>query len=161
MLDEWYLDAFKQDRLDLVLGRMQTNANTRGGVFISSLSRMTSPNVSVNWTDGAAFRYRFESGWRSEVILQYNDEDGSSTLARAPLDFADDGSRWSCFLSFENRERWGPFTQRALDVTYLPDALLTGSELDNPADGYLGLASGDELDESSTRTQCGHQLRQG
>jgi hypothetical protein len=140
-LDELYVDFFRQDRIDLIVGRMQTNANTRGGVFISSLTRMTSPNVSVNWTDGAALKIRTERGWDSRFILQYNDEDGSSTLARPPLDFSDDDSRVSFFYSLENRERWGPFTQRALDVSYLPSALLVDGDQDGRVAGYWNLAT--------------------
>ena len=59
VLDELYLDVFQKDRFDLLVGRMQTNANTRGGVFISSLSRMTSPNVC-----GELDRWR---GWALSV----------------------------------------------------------------------------------------------
>ena len=136
VLDELYVHLFQQERLDLIAGRLQTNANTRGGVFISSLSRMTSPNVSVNWTDGLAGRYRFENGWAATAVIQYNDEDGSSTLARPPLDFSDDGSRVSYFAKLESRERLGPFTQRAIDVTYLPDALLTDSDQLGPVRDY-------------------------
>jgi len=139
VLDELYVDIFKASRFDLVVGRMQTNANTRGGVFISSLSRMTSPNVSVNWTDGAAFKYAAENGWQSRFIVQYNDEDGSSTLARPPLDFTDDDSRVSYFFSMDNRQRWGPFTQRAFDVSYLPSALLTESDPSGPTADYWNL----------------------
>ncbi|MEM8767770.1 MAG: hypothetical protein AAGE43_10025 [Pseudomonadota bacterium] len=138
-LDELYVDVFQAERIDLLLGRMQTNANTRGGVFISSLSRMTSPNVSVNWTDGAALKLRTASGWDSRIIVQYNDEDGSSTLARPPLDFSDDGSRVSYFYSLDNRERWGPFTQRAFDVTYLPKALLVDGASSGALDDYWAL----------------------
>ena len=139
VLDELYVDVFKASRFDLVVGRMQTNANTRGGVFISSLTRMTSPNVSVNWTDGAALKFVTESGWQSRFIVQYNDEDGSSTLARSPLDFTNDDSRVSYFYSLDNRQRWGPFTQRALDVSYLPSALLIEGDVGGVVDDYWNL----------------------
>jgi hypothetical protein len=123
VLDEFYLDFFQKGSFDLALGRMQTRSVTRGGVFISSLTRLTSPNVAVNWTDGAALRYIADSGWISQLILQYNDDGGSSTLARAPLDFEDDDSRYSLFYSLESREPWGLFTQRAFDITYMPASL--------------------------------------
>ncbi len=54
------------------------------------MRRLTSPNVAVNWTDGVAVRYLAGNGWTSKGIVQYNDSEGSSTLARAPLDFDDD-----------------------------------------------------------------------
>ena len=139
VLDELYLDFFQRGRFDLVLGRMQTRSVTRGGVFISSLTRLTSPNVAVNWTDGAALRYLTESGWNSHLILQYNDSDGSSTLARAPLDFDDDDSRFSGFYSLESREPWGLFTQRAFDITYMPSALLKEGNRDGPVEDYWNL----------------------
>jgi hypothetical protein len=139
VIDELYLDFFQQGRFDIALGRMQTRSVTRGGVFISSLTRLTSPNVAVNWTDGAALRYLTDSGWNSHLILQYNDSDGSSTLARSPLDFDDDDSRWSWFYALENREPWGIFTQRAFDITYMPSALLTDGVPDGRVDDYWNL----------------------
>ena len=140
VLDELYVDIFKRSRFDLIIGRMQTNANTRGGVFISSLTRMTSPNVSVNWTDGIALKFMTEGGWNSKFIVQYNDPEGSSTLARGPINFIDDDSRISYFYSVDNRQRWGPFTQRAFDVSYLPSALLTDGVFSGPAEDYWNLA---------------------
>lgn len=138
VVDELYLDLFKQGRIDVVIGRMQTRAVTRGGVFISSLTRLTSPNVAVNWTDGLALKYVTESGWNSKAIVQYNDPDGSSTLARSPLDFTDDDSRISYFYSLDNRERWGVITQRSFDVSYMPSALLI-SDQDGPVVDYWNL----------------------
>jgi hypothetical protein len=118
---------------------MQTRSVTRGGVFISSLDRLTSPNVAVNWTDGAALRYLTDSGWDSYLILQYNDSDGSSTLARSPLDFDDDDSRWSWFYSLESREPWGIITQRTFDITYMPSALLTDGVPGGQVEDYWSL----------------------
>jgi hypothetical protein len=139
VVDELYLDFFQRGRFDLALGRLQTRSVTRGGVFISSLTRMTSPNVAINWTDGAALRYLTESGWNSHLVLQYNDSDGSSTLARSPLDFEDDDSRYSWFYSLESRKPWGFFTQRAFDITYMPSALLTEGSNDGPREDYWNL----------------------
>jgi len=139
VIDEFYLDLFQRGRFDIGLGRMQTRSVTRGGVFISSLTRLTSPNVAVNWTDGAALRYLAESGWNSHLILQYNDSDGSSTLARSPLDFDDDESRVSGFYSLESRQPWGIFTQRAFDIAYMPSALLQEGERDGPVEDYWNL----------------------
>jgi hypothetical protein len=141
VLDEFYLDIFERGRFDVAFGRMQTRAVTRGGVFISSLTRLTSPNVAINWTDGVALRYQAASGWDSKLIAQYNDSDGSSTLARPPLDFDDDDSRISFFYSLENREPWGPFTQRALDVSFMPEALLTEGVADGDRDDYWNIAT--------------------
>jgi hypothetical protein len=139
VVDELYLDLFKQDQIDVVIGRMQTRAVTRGGVFISSLTRLTSPNVAVNWTDGMAVKYVTESGWNSKVIVQYNDPDGSSTLARSPLDFSDDDSRVSYFYSLENRQLWGLITQRSFDLSYMPSALVISDGQDGPVVDYWNL----------------------
>lgn len=141
VVDELYLDIFDRDRFDLIIGRMQTRAVTRGGVFISSLTRLTSTNVSINWTDGVALRYQTASNWDSKLIVQYNDSDGSSTLARPPLDFNADDSRISYFYSLENLEPWGPFTQRAVDVSYMPDALLTNGASADTRDDYWNIAT--------------------
>ena len=45
-------------------------------------------------------------------------------------------ARVSYFAKLENRQRWGPITQRAIDVTYLPDALLRESNPAGPIDDY-------------------------
>ncbi len=141
VFDELYIDVFERGRFDLIAGRMQSRAVTRGGVFISSLTRLTSTNVSINWTDGIALRYQARSGWNSKLIAQYNDSDGSSTLARSPLDFSSDESRISYFYSLENLDRWGPFTQRAIDVSFMPDALLTDGDADSTRDDYWNIAT--------------------
>ena len=93
MPDELYLDFFQRGRFDVALGPMKTRAVTRGGVVISSLDRLNSPNVAVNWTDRAALRYITDSGWNSKVILQYNDNGGSSALAGKSCGTLDDGIR--------------------------------------------------------------------
>lgn len=139
VLDEFYLDFFQHGRFDVAIGRMQTRLATRGGVFVSSLTRLTSPNVAINWTDGLAVRYISDSGWNSHAILQYNDSDGSSTLARSPLDFEDDDSRVSGFYSLESREHWGHFIQRAFDITYMPGALLKEGDPNGPTEDYMTL----------------------
>lgn len=134
VFDEAYL-GFKGQSLDAAAGRLQTRSLARGGVFATALTRLTSPNMAVNWTDGAMLRYRSATGWTSKLIAQYNDDSGSSTLARPPLDFDDDDSRWSAFYSLETTERWGPFTQRGLDVTWMPGALLeSGTPAESPED---------------------------
>ncbi len=139
VVDELYLDFFQRGRFDLAMGRMQTRSVTRGGVFISSLTRLTSPNVAVNWTDGVALRYQTDSGWNSHLLLQYNDSDGSSTLARSPLDFSKNSSRYSGFYSLESRAPWGFFTQRAFDISYLPNALPTEVSSNGPSEDYWNL----------------------
>jgi hypothetical protein len=35
--------------------------------------------------------------------------------------------------------RLGPFTQRGIDITYLPSSLLTEGDLSGPADDYIGV----------------------
>jgi len=138
VVDEFYF-GYEQGPLALVLGRQQTRSLTRGGVFATDLSRLTSPNMTVNWTDGLSLLYRSSGGWLSELITQYNDEDGSSTLARSPLDFHDDDSRLSYFYSLENREPWGVFTQRGFDITWMPSALLVDGSRAGQLEDYWAL----------------------
>ncbi len=130
VVDEFHLD-YLGNTLAVALGRLQTRSLTRGGVFTTAMTRLTSANVSVNWTDGAMLRYQAENGWTSKIIAQYNDEDGSSTLARRPLDFEDDDSRWSGFYSLESLQRWGPITQRAVDISWMPSALLEDGDTED------------------------------
>jgi hypothetical protein len=139
VFDELYIDFFKRGRFDAAIGRGQTRSVTRGGVFISSLTRLTSPNVAVNWSDGVSVRYQHDNGWNSRLIAQYNDSGGSSTLARPPLDFDDDDSRVSWFYSLESREAWGAITQRGFDLTYLPSALLKDGSRDGRVEDYWTL----------------------
>lgn len=141
VVDELYLDFFKRGRFDVAVGRMQTRSVTHGGVFGSTLTRLTSPNVAVSWTDGVAVRYLAGNGWTSKGIVQYNDSAGSSTLARPPLDFDHDDSRVSLFYSLENREPWGLLTQRGFDVTYMPSALLKDGRRDGSIEDYWTLVA--------------------
>ncbi len=135
VVDEFYL-GYESGLLGLALGRQQTRSLTRGGVFATALTRLTSPNMSVNWTDGLSLRYWSERGWVSKFIAQYNDEDGSSTLTRPPLDFEDGDSRMSWFYSLESAVPWGPITQRGFDVTYMPSALLADGSRDGDIEDY-------------------------
>ena len=147
VVDEAYL-AYDEGRFSAALGRLQTRSLARGGVFSTAMTRLTSPNVSVNWTDGAMLRYRARSGWVSKLIAQYNDEDGSSTLARAPLDFEDDDSRLSWFYSLESLERRGPVAQLGVDLTWMPSALRGDGVEDEGLEDYwniVGRVAGDRL----------------
>jgi hypothetical protein len=137
-LDELFLHWFPGGRFDVAIGRMQTKFVTRGGVFSKSLDRNDSNSANVNWTDGFHGTVRARRGWVSHLILQANRANGTSSVRREPLDFGDDGSHVSYFLAFENVEAWGPFVQRALDISYLPDSLMkdgsrTGRIEDYPA----------------------------
>jgi len=139
VVDEFYLDFFQKGRFDLAVGRMQTRSATRGGLFISSLSRMNSPNVAVNWTDGAALRFITDGGWNSKLVAQYNHREGSSSLARDPLEFDDNNSRFSWLYSLESLQRWHMFTQRAFDVTFLPSSLRTEGPQQGRVEDYWNL----------------------
>ena len=122
-LDELYLHWFKLERFNLVAGRMQTKFVARGGVFAKSLDRNNSNNLNVNWTDGIQGTFTLRNGWTGNLIFEYNDSEGSGSIRREPLDFSDDGSRVTTFVAIENNRRAGPFLQRGLDISYLPDSL--------------------------------------
>lgn len=159
--DEVYL-AYAGQQIDFAAGRLQTRSLARGGVFATAMTRLTSPNVAVNWTDGALLRFRADNGWTSKLIAQYNDDSGSSTLARAPLNFEDDDSRWSGFYSLENTHRWGPVTQRGLDVTWMPSALLVDGDIAGRREDYWAvvgrLAAEFELPATAPRLLVAGQL---
>ncbi|MEK6550956.1 MAG: hypothetical protein AABZ50_04875 [Pseudomonadota bacterium] len=117
----------------ITVGRMQTKFEL-DGVAKKSLDRNDSPNVDIDFTNGVHAAYAFDSGWKAHLIVQHNPNLVKSQLSlapnvlRGPLDFADSQTRLSTFVALENKTKSGPFVQRALDVTYMPDALLvTGS----------------------------------
>jgi hypothetical protein len=123
-LDELFLHWHRRKRFDIAIGRLQTRFVLRGGVYAKSLDRNDSNNVNVTWTDGLHSTYRAKNGWASHLVLQYNDEDGTGSIRRGPLDFDADKAEVTYFLGFENRKGWRNIVQRAFDVSYLPDSLL-------------------------------------
>ena len=138
-IDEAYLHWFRLDRFDLALGRLQTKFVARGGVFAKSLDRNDSNNINVNWTDGLHATFRGKNGWVPNLILQHNSPEGASNVRREPLDFDDPGARVSYFFAMESLERKRFFLQRALDVSYLPKALLKDGELSGRREDYYGI----------------------
>jgi len=122
-IDSLFLQWFKSNRFDLAVGRMETKFVARGGVFAKSLDRNDSNNLRVNWTDGLHADYKAKNGWKTSLIVQYNDNDGASNVRREPLDFSSNESRLSYFLAFENLEPKRRMIQRAFDVSYLPASL--------------------------------------
>ena len=123
-VDELFIHRFRTERFDLALGRLQTKFVTRGGVFAKSLDRNNSSNTSINWTDGLHGTFKARRGWVSHLIVERNDEDPGS-VRRAPLDFSDGHSELTHFIALENIEPWRRIVQRGLDISYLPDSLLT------------------------------------
>ena len=121
------------DAASITVGRMQTKFELNG-VAKKSLDRNDSPNVDIDYTDGVYATYKFESGWKAHLIEQYYPDLNKNQLGlapnvvRGPLDFMDSGARVGTFFAFENNTKSGPFVQRVVDLSYLPDALLeTGS----------------------------------
>ena len=127
-VDEAFIHWFRTERFDLALGRLQTKFVTRAGVFAKSLDRNNSNNISINWTDGVHGTFKARRGWVSHLIVERNDEDPGS-VRRAPLDFSDGHSELTHFIAFENTQPWGRIVQRGLDISYLPDSLLTDGNL--------------------------------
>ncbi|MCR4300781.1 MAG: hypothetical protein NUV51_04150 [Sulfuricaulis sp.] len=117
----------------ITVGRLQTKFEL-DGVAKKSLDRNDSPNVDIDFTEGVQATYAFDSDWKAHLILQHNPSLAKSQLSlapnvlRGPLDFTDSQTRVSTFMALENKIKSGPFVQRALDITYHPQALLvTGS----------------------------------
>jgi hypothetical protein len=68
-------------------------------------------------------QYRLGPAWRAHLVLQHNHRRGSSTTARPPLDFSDDGSRVSMFAGLEASAPSGPLVQRMIGLSWWPSAL--------------------------------------
>ncbi len=139
--DEFYLHAFRLKRLDVAIGRLQTKFTTRAGVYAKSLDRNNSNAVNINWTDGVHGAYHLPDESIIHFIAEYNDKNGASSVRRNPLDFSRSSARWGYFVAWESLKRLGPFTQRGLDITYLPSSLLTEGDLSGPRDDYLGIVA--------------------
>ena len=116
---------------DITVGRMQTKFELVG-VAKKSLDRNDSPNMDIDFTDGVHTVYSNGSGWKTHAILQHNPDEskagnpipGTTNVARRPLDYSVSDTRLTYFLGVENKNKSGPFVQRGLDVTVIPDGLL-------------------------------------
>jgi len=137
--DELYLHWFRTERGSIAVGRLQTRAVLRSGVYAKSLDRNNSNNVNINWTDGILGIYRAQNGWRSSFVLERNDSDGASSIRHGPLDFDDSEARNTYFAGFENIDSWGLIVQRAFDVSYLPNSLLVDGNANGRREDYWGL----------------------
>ena len=140
-IDELFLQWFRSDRFDVAIGRMQAKFVARGGVFSKSLDQNDSNNLRVNWTDGLHGTFKAKNGWESHMVLQYNSEDGPSTVRRAPLDFTDSGSRVSYLFGVESLQEKRLLVQRAFDISYLPSSLLLDGQVDGPLDDYWAVVA--------------------
>jgi len=139
--DQFYLHAFRLKRFDVAIGRLQTKFTTRAGVYAKSLDRNNSNAVNINWTDGIHGAYHLPNESIIHFIAEYNDKNGASNVRRGPLDFSRSSARTGYFVAWESLKRLGPFTQRGIDVTYLPSALLTDGDLSGPVDDYVGIVA--------------------
>ncbi len=137
--DQFYLHAFRLKRFDVAIGRLQTKFTTRAGVYAKSLDRNNSNAVNINWTDGIHATYHLPDESIIHVIAEYNDKNGASSVRRNPLDFSRSSARWGYFVAWESLKRYGPLTQRGIDITYLPSALLKDGDLSGPRDDYIGI----------------------
>jgi hypothetical protein len=140
-IDEFFLQRFRSDRFNVAIGRMQAKFVARGGVFSKSLDQNDSNNLRVNWTDGLHSTFKARNGWESHMVLQYNSEDGPSTVRRKPLDFSDSGSRVSYLFGFENLQERRRLVQRALDVNYYPSSLLINGQADGRLEDYWAIVA--------------------
>ena len=139
--DQFFLHAFRLKRFDVAIGRLQTKFVTRAGVFAKSLDRNNSNAFNINWTDGIHGTYHLQNESIVHFIAEYNDENGASNVRRGPLDFTRSSARYGYFVAWESLKRLGPFTQRGIDVTYLPSSLLKQGDLSGPVDDYVGIVA--------------------
>ena len=139
--DELYLHLFRREHFDVALGRLQTKFVARAGVFAKSLDRNNGHGFNINWTDGIHGTYHLEDESILHFIAEYNDSDGPSSVRRGPLDFTDSDARVSYFVAWETQNRLGPFTQRGLDISYLPSALLKDGLQTGPIEDYVGIVA--------------------
>ncbi|HSH29595.1 MAG TPA: hypothetical protein VK971_06775 [Thiohalobacter sp.] len=137
-IDEFYVAYRPDERWQVKLGRLQTKFEL-AGVAKKSLDRNDSPNVDITWTDGLHVTRRGGSGWNTHVILQRNLSAGPTNVLRSPLDFSRDDSRIMAFVSLENTEALGPVVQRAIDLSYLPEALQRDGTATGRIEDYWGL----------------------
>jgi hypothetical protein len=137
-IDEAFLHRFRP-RYDIAIGRMQTKFVARGGVIAKSMDRNDSHNMNINWTDGLHATWKSRFGWTTNLILQHNDSDGSSSIRRGPLDFHDPDSRVTYFVAMENLRPWGAIVQRGIDVSYLPASLLKDGDRQGRIEDYWGV----------------------
>lgn len=137
-LDEFYLAYNPAPDWTVKLGRMQTKFEL-AGVAKKSLDRNDSPNVDIAWTDGMHVTHKGAGGWNSHLILQRNLSAGPTNVLRSPLAFTEDDSRVMLFMGLENNEAAGPVVQRALDLTYMPDALRRDGTATGRIEDYWGL----------------------
>ena len=138
-LDEAYLGyQVPDDGMRLRVGRFQS-AFALPGLPSKGLDRDDSPNIEINWTDGVHLDIPVGGGWRGHVIGQYRHRKGSGSVAHAPLDFSDGGSRGTLFLGLENRQPLGPITQRMVSLTWMPDSLADRGLADPSRTDYMTL----------------------
>lgn len=137
-IDELYVAYRPDDRWEITLGRMHTKFEL-AGVAKKSLDRNDSTNVDITWTDGLRVTRKGEHGWNSHFILQRNLANGPTNVLRSPLSFREDDSRVMAFFSLESSQPVGPVVQRAIDISYLPDALRRDGTAAGRIEDYWGL----------------------
>lgn len=135
--DQLYIHGFRDEKLDIAIGRLQTKFVSRAGVFAKSLDRNDSNNTNVNWTDGVHAVWHANSDWTGHLVLQSNKADGTSNVRRGPIDFNDEDSRITYFLAWENTQRFGPINQQGFDITYMPQSLLKDGDRDGRIEDYI------------------------
>jgi hypothetical protein len=140
-IDEFFLQSFRSERFNVAIGRMQAKFVARGGVFSKSLDQNDSNNLRINWTDGLHGTFKAKNGWESHMVLQYNSEDGPSTVRRNPLDFSDSGSRVSYLFGFESLQEKRRLVQRALDVNYFPSSLQINGQAGDRLEDYWAIVA--------------------
>jgi len=160
-LDELFVRWRSGDRTtQLQLGRFQSTLKLPL-ITNKSLDRNQASNIDIGWTDGIQFSRVFARGWEGLLVAQYNGHDGNGTPTRGPIDFRASNSRVSTFAALANEQSWGPIVQRALAITWYPDALASNGVDDAVREDYVTatfkLAAGWDLN-ARTRLVLGGEL---
>jgi hypothetical protein len=137
--DELYLRYQPNKQWSVSAGRLQTKAQLEG-VARKSLTRNDSSNTGISWADGLQVQYRSASDWVSQLILQTNRDEGSTTTRHGPLAFTEERSHISYYASLEKKQKQGLWLQRGIDISYLPKTLRQDGTVDGRVKDYVATA---------------------
>jgi hypothetical protein len=144
--DEAYLQYAFSDRFTTRIGRFQASYAI-GGVISNAIIRNDSPNVDVEWTDGALFAFIPAAGWSTDLVVQWHHKNAPSNTYRNPLDINNTDTPFTFFTHIRKSFKDNVIRYAALDVIYSPDALIKTT--DGNRGDYLAAA---------VKTQLGWEL---
>ncbi|MFU8859262.1 MAG: hypothetical protein ACNA8K_02455 [Cyclonatronaceae bacterium] len=121
--DEGYLHIAFSDRFSTRIGRFQASYAI-GGVISNAIIRNDSPNVDVEWTDGALIAFIPATGWNADLVVQWHHKNAPSNTYRSPMDMDNSDTPFTFFSHIRKSFKDNVIRYAALDVIYSPDALI-------------------------------------